>query len=168
MMRAVQCLVLLFCAVALTNGARAETAQDTEDNMQIVREMVRQIQNEHRLDQVDRFFANDFVNHTAQPGSPNDRESMRALFSAVTAAFPESKVTILDQTASGSRVWTYKRFTGTHTAPFYGVAPTGRVVTYEVMDILEIENGKITAHWAVVDQLGLLRQLGVTESPSSD
>ena len=63
--------------------------------------------------------------------------------------------------AEGDRVMTYKTFTGTHTGEFQGIPPTGRPVRFDVMDIVRLEDGQIVEHWGLVDQLGLMRQLGV-------
>jgi predicted ester cyclase len=34
-----------------------------------------------------------------------------------------------------------------------------------VIDILQLADGKITDHWVVVDQLGLMQQIGVIPAP---
>ena len=46
-----------------------------------------------------------------------------------------------------------------------GIAPTGREVQIEVIDIVRIEDGQIVEHWNVVDRLGLMQQLGVVPAP---
>ena len=42
-----------------------------------------------------------------------------------------------------------------------GIAPTGNQVTFTGIDILRIADGKVVEHWGNVDELGMLRQLGV-------
>ena len=44
-----------------------------------------------------------------------------------------------------------------------GIPPTGREVAIEVIDIVRVADGQVVEHWNVVDQLGLMRQLGVIE-----
>ena len=46
-----------------------------------------------------------------------------------------------------------------------GIPPTGKQVSFEAIDILRIEDGRATDHWTVVDQLGLMQQLGVVPTP---
>jgi predicted ester cyclase len=41
-----------------------------------------------------------------------------------------------------------------------GIEPTGREVVIDVIDIVRISDGQIREHWNLVDQLGLMRQLG--------
>ncbi len=49
---------------------------------------------------------------------------------------------------------------GTHRGPFMGIPPTGKTVRIDLIDIVRVEDGRIAEHWNVVDQLGLMRQLG--------
>jgi predicted ester cyclase len=46
-----------------------------------------------------------------------------------------------------------------HTGAFQGIAPTGREFAQEQVHIFDVADGRITAHRAVRDDLGLLRQL---------
>jgi predicted ester cyclase len=55
---------------------------------------------------------------------------------------------------------TRKVFHGTHRGELMGIAPTGRAVQIEVIDIVRVRDGQIVDHWNVVDRLGLLQQLG--------
>lgn len=50
---------------------------------------------------------------------------------------------------------------GTHQTPFLGLAPTGRQVAFELIDINRIgTDGRIVGHWAATDTHALLVQLG--------
>ncbi|MHA6783440.1 ester cyclase [Pseudonocardia saturnea] len=103
------------------------------------------------------------VNRTPMaPDAPGGVEEVKAIFDMFRAAFDGFAVEVLDQLAENDKVMTYKVFTGTHTGDFLGIPPTGRAVRFEVMDIVRIADGQIVEHWGLVDQLGLLRQLGAT------
>jgi predicted ester cyclase len=80
-------------------------------------------------------------------------------------AFPDLHVVIHDQVAEGDRVVTRKTFHGTHQGDLIGIPATGRSVAFDVIDILRVQNGKITDHWNVVDQLGLMHQIGAIPAP---
>jgi predicted ester cyclase len=60
---------------------------------------------------------------------------------------------------------THKTFYGTHQGE--GIPATGTQVAFEVIDMLQLAGGKITDHWNVVDQLGMMQQLGVIPAPGS-
>ena len=128
-------------------------------NIALVNRMIEEIQNRKNIDLVDEIFAERFVNHSPLPGIPADRAGMRQIFSLMHAAFPDGVVRVDDQASSGNKVWTRKTISGTHTGPLRGIAATGNKVTYEVCDILEIQDGKMIAHWGLGDQLALLRQI---------
>ena len=55
---------------------------------------------------------------------------------------------------------TYKTYYGTHQGEFLGVAPTGRKIQFETVDVMRVHNGKITEHWGVANLFSLMQQLG--------
>jgi predicted ester cyclase len=57
-------------------------------------------------------------------------------------------------------VTTFKTYHGTHEGTFWGLAPTGRKVHFETVDVMRVRNGKITDHWGVANLLSLAQQLG--------
>ena len=55
---------------------------------------------------------------------------------------------------------TRKTFHGTHEGELLGIAPTGREVAFDVIDIVRVRDGLMVEHWNVVDAMGLMTQLG--------
>ena len=43
--------------------------------------------------------------------------------------------------------------------------PSGKSATWQQMHIIRFTNGKQVEHWAVIDQLGMLQQLGFAAAP---
>jgi predicted ester cyclase len=82
-------------------------------------------------------------------GPPDDREGVKIVFQAFWSAFPDFQVEIHDMIAEGG---------------FMGIPPTGTRVAFDVIDIVRCENGQLVEHWNVVDQLDLMRQLGVVST----
>jgi predicted ester cyclase len=126
--------------------------------------MIEEIQNNKKLDLCDELFAETFVNHTPPPNIASDRNGMRQLFAMTHIAFPDGRISVDDQISNGCKVWTRKIFTGTHSGDFGNVPPTGKVITYEVMDILAIEKGKLAEHWSLLDRLSLFKQMGILDN----
>ena len=105
--------------------------------------------------------AEQMVNRTPMfPNAPGGPAEVKTIFDMFHSAFDGFAVEVLDQLAEGDKVMTYKVFSGTHTGDFMGIAPTGANVRFDVMDIVRIADGQIVEHWGMVDQAGLLRQLG--------
>ena len=55
---------------------------------------------------------------------------------------------------------TYKTYHGTHRGEFLGVAPTGRKIQFETVDVMRVRDGKIAEHWGVANLFSLMQQLG--------
>lgn len=135
----------------------------SDAHVKLVNLMIEEIQNRKNIGLVDEIFSEAFVNHTPSPGLATDRGGMKELFAAAHTAFPDGVVVVDHQVSDAGRVWTWKTFSGMHTGPLRGLAPTGNRVTYEVVDILQIQDGQFTGHWGLVDRLAVMRQLGLVK-----
>ena len=129
-------------------------------NKEIVRRFVEEFQNGGNESAAEELLAPDFVDHTPFPGVSPDREGVKRLFAALRQAFPDLRAKIHDQLAEKDRVATRKTFRGTHRGEFLGIAPTGRSVSFDVIDVVRIADGRIAEQWNVVDLMGLLQQIG--------
>lgn len=135
-----------------------------ETNLTLVRRFVEEFQTRHNLAAVDDYMSPDFVDHCTPPGLPADREGVKMQFTMFFTALPDLHAIIHDQVADEHKVVTRKTLHGTHRGDLMGIPPTGKTVAIEVIDILAVRDGKITDHWNLVDQLGLLKQLGALPS----
>jgi steroid delta-isomerase-like uncharacterized protein len=143
-----------------------ETQSETERNKAVVRRFIEEVQNKKNMDVFDELNAEDFVNLSAPPGMPTDREGGKMYLGGFLSAFPDSKVTVDDMIAEGDRVATKKTLTGTHTGEFMGIPATGNRVTLQFVDILRLRDGRIIEHWLSMDQLSFMQQLGVIPTPA--
>jgi ketosteroid isomerase-like protein len=134
---------------------------ETDRNKAVIRRFVEEVQNKKDFAVYDELNDPDFVNLSSPPGIPPNREGGKMFLSAFLEAFPDSRFTIDDMIAEGDRVVTKKTFTGTHTADFGDIPPTGKHVTLQYVDIMRLRNGRIVEHWLSMDQLSFRQQLGV-------
>ena len=133
---------------------------ETERNKAVIRRFVEEVQNKKDWAVYDELNDPEFVNLSAPPGVPADREGGKMFLGGFFSAFPDAKFTIDDMIAEGDRVATKKTFTGTHTGDLGDIAPTGNRVTVQYVDIMRLRDGRIVEHWLSMDQLSLLQQLG--------
>ena len=77
----------------------------------------------------------------------------------VRPAFPDIKVVIHDMIAEGDKVVVYKSHEGTHKGEFMGIPPTGKRVSFAIIEILTLRDGKYVEHFAISDSEGLMQQL---------
>ena len=89
-----------------------------------------------------------------------DKDGVRGLYRSLRAAFPDFRAEIHWQAADGELVTTYKTYHGTHQETFLGVAPTGRRIHFETVDVMRVHDGRITEHWGVANLFSLMQQLG--------
>ena len=130
-----------------------------EENKAIVRRTWEELFNQGKLATADELIAASFLNHAAS-GSPLGPASFRQLVMFYRNAFPDVKFTIEDMLADGDKVVMRNSFSGTHEGMFMGIAPTGKHVSQEQIHIVRVANGQVIEHWAVRDDLSLMRQLG--------
>jgi predicted ester cyclase len=118
----------------------------------------------HVLRQVfSAFDQGDWSIFDSHPGLHETRKHLPHLY----AAFPDLQHTIETELVEGSLIGCVASLHGTHEGPFMGIAPTGKQVSFMLLLIDRIVEGKIVEHWAIPDFLSLLQQLGVTNYPTN-
>ena len=132
----------------------------SEANKALIRRLVEEVQTQHTVDALVEFLAPSFVNYDPLPGLPGTLEGAKQLHRMLFAAFPDLKMTIQDQAAEGDKVWTRKIASGTHQGELLGIPPTGKNVSWIIIDIMSLRNGQVTEHWGVADVMSLMQQLG--------
>jgi steroid delta-isomerase-like uncharacterized protein len=115
-----------------------------------------------RVELVDELLTEDFRNHASPPGAPDGRDGIRGVVGFLHGALDDLDYTIEDTLADGDRVALRVTMSGTHTGDFFGVPPTGRRFEAQQIHIFRMADGKVAEHWAVRDDLGMLRQLGAS------
>jgi steroid delta-isomerase-like uncharacterized protein len=130
------------------------------DNQAIVRRFIEAYQTGGDESVAEEILADDFVDHSPFGPFAPDREGVKQLFAMLRVAFPDLRAEIQDQFASGDKVVTRKTFHGTNEGEFMGMPPTGKKVSFDVIDVLCLRDGQFVDHWNVVDALGLMQQLG--------
>ena len=114
------------------------------------------------IDGFGRQLANSFVEHNELPGIPPTKAGVVQYFQIVLAAFPDLRMDVEDVIASGDKAVARVRVTGTHQGEFMGIPATGKSASVDLIDITRFGNdGLAREHWGVMDQLGLMQQLGV-------
>lgn len=111
----------------------------------------------------DEHIAPGFRRH--DPGLPFDvvgPAGIRKLAEALLPGIPDLQLPIEDVIAEGDKVLVRLRVKGTHGGDLMGVPATGRPIDIPVLDLFMIRDAQLVEHWALLDNLGLLRQIGVT------
>jgi predicted ester cyclase len=124
----------------------------TEANKEIVRRLVTEVLNGGRLEVIGELYAPDLA------------PAARRWIAPFRTSFPDVRMEIAELIAEDDKV--VGRFTcsATHLGEWLGHPPTGR--RFERVDevsIFRFRDGRIAHVWSLEDNLGRLRQLGLTE-----
>ena len=123
----------------------------SEANKAVVRRLVDEVLNGGHLEVIDELYA------------PELAGAARRWIGPFRASFPDVHMEIVELVAEGDKV--VGRFTcsATHLGEWLGHAPTGR--RFERIDevsIFRFRDGRIVQVWSLEDNLGRLRQLGLS------
>jgi len=105
--------------------------------------------------------APNFKQYPFGSSEPMSREVLLQTIAQYKEAFSDQKYTIIDQVAEGDKVTTRTTWEATHTGDYQGLPATGKRVLVGGIAISRIQNGKIVERWLSMDQMGMLRQLGL-------
>jgi predicted ester cyclase len=100
------------------------------------------------------------------PGLPFEvrgPDGVKQLADGFLAGIPDMALFIEDVVGEGEKVLVRVRAKGTHNGELMGIPPTGKPVEVDVLDLFQFRDGILIEQWALIDNLGMLRQIGVTQ-----
>ncbi len=80
-------------------------------------------------------------------------------------AFPDLQCTVEDEIYVGDQFAAHWTMRGTHNGSFLGNPPTGRRVMVQGLIFARTAHGRISEAWTLIDQMGILQQLGLVPPP---
>jgi len=131
------------------------------------RRFYEEVLNGRRLEVFDETHTADLVVHDPEvPGGEiRGRDAYKQFIAMMSRALPDYHFTVYQVLAEGEYTVARWTVTGTHKGDYLGIAPTGARVTMAGMSIERHEGGKVAEAWVQMDNLGLLRQIGVVKVP---
>ena len=137
----------------------------TTDTKKLFERIPLEVFNKDNFGLIEELVSTDFVERTVQPGVAPTRAGFKQSAIELKKAFPDLRYTIEDSIESGDKIVHRLTARGTMQADYMGMRATGKPATWTEFHIGRVVNGRLTEHWGLVDQLGLLVQLGVIQSP---
>jgi steroid delta-isomerase-like uncharacterized protein len=107
----------------------------------------------------------DYLGHLSGMPVPLDTKTWDGFMQAITAAFPDARITVEDDISEGDIVASRWTMTGTHLGEFQGVPASGKSIKVSGVDFSRVADGRITEHWAQFDLMALLQQIGAIPAP---
>lgn len=121
-------------------------------------ELFAEMTNTHDPDLVDRFIAEDYVNHNDFVAG--GRQANRRFWTAFFTGLPDVAVTMEDLIVSGDRVVGRFTYRGTHTGDLLGIPAGGESVEMRSIDIWRVQDGMFVEHWDQLNLMQLFQQIG--------
>ena len=104
----------------------------------------------------------DAVDDVVPLGVRRGRADIQALFREIFAASPDAEISVSRVVAGEKQAAVEWRMRGTFDgSPFQGIDPTGRPIDLRGLDMLEVEDGKITSITGYYDGAAYARQVGM-------
>jgi len=139
-----------------------------EDNKAVVHRFVEEL-NKQNLGIIDELMEPDFIDKTIQL---QGLKVFKQFYTQLLKGFPDFNGTIEDIIAEGDKVWVRMTSKGTHLGelsinlPSIGkitLAPTGKKITVNAINIWRIINNKFVERETVYDFLNFYNQLGIID-----
>jgi predicted ester cyclase len=152
--------ILLFLPTlhAQTKGASMPVV--AQDQATAIHRFYEECLNQHQSGILAEIFTPDAVFH-APNGDANGLAAIQQTVDRVHAMFPDHRFVVEDVVIQGDKGAARWSMTATNTAPLGGIPPTGRAITQRAIVFYRFKENKIAESWVQLDQVGVLRQIGV-------
>ena len=137
---------------------------DASVNKEVVSRFLNDAFINHDMSHLDDCMRDDYIQHN--PDCPQGKAGFLEFFDVIFSALPDFRYTVKKVVAEGDMVMAWCTTSGTHTGSgFLGQAASGSRVSFDVVDIFRLEEGKIAEHWDVADTFTFFSQLGIAQGP---
>ena len=115
---------------------------------------------EKNPDLVDAVLAPDWDDIPLGPDQGPGPAGIKPIIRSFASAFPDLLITIHDLVQEPGKIATRAEISGTHLGDLFGIAPTGKKVSFRLHEFHTVANGRLTTTWHMEDLFGLFMQLG--------
>lgn len=115
---------------------------------------------EQNPDLVDAVLAPEWRDIPLAPGQEAGPAGIKPIIRSIAAAFPDVRITVHDMVQEPGKIGVRAEISGTHLGELFGIAPTGKKVSFRLHEFHTVANGMVTTTWHMEDWFGLFLQLG--------
>ncbi|HEY0652544.1 MAG TPA: ester cyclase [Chryseosolibacter sp.] len=123
-------------------------------NQQIILDYIQTVWNERSLDQLERFVSQSYVDHSFIPAVPPTRDGLKLWIQSTSKAF-DHRTKVEAVVADDDQVAVRVSFHAKHIGEWRGIKPNGVTVVVRGFRFFQLRDGKIIAHWGMIDGEGL-------------
>jgi steroid delta-isomerase-like uncharacterized protein len=136
-----------------------------ETNKRVIHRYYEELWNTWNFDAASKILAPEIVFRGSLGAETRGRDAFCEYMCQVRRAFPDFHNSIVELIAEGDEVVARLNYTGTHKGELFGIAPTGRQVSYQGAAFFRMSDGFVTQGWVLGDLLSLLKSLGAHTLP---
>jgi len=136
-----------------------------ESNIAIVREYTERVFNAHNPELAAAYVTPDVKWHGGTLGTVEGAEGLVGLLQGFIGALPDLNAQEQDIVANEHTVAVRFVVEATHLGDLLGIAPTGRPVRWDAVDVYRLRDGKISEEWAADDMTAVLHSVGAYTPP---
>lgn len=111
-------------------------------------------------DLVDAVLAPEWADIPLGAGQAPGPQGIKPIIQSFAAAFPDVQIIVHDMLQEPGRVAVRAEITGTHQGEFFGIASTGKKVSFRLHEFHTLAGHRLTTTWHMEDWFGLFQQLG--------
>lgn len=115
---------------------------------------------EKNPDLVDSILSADWDDIPLAPGQVAGPEGIKPIIRSFGEAFPDVHIVIHDMIQVPGQIAVRAEITGTHLGELFGIAPTGKHVSFRLHEFHTLDGERVTSTWHMEDWFGLFLQLG--------
>ena len=136
-------------------------AMASEDHQAIAIRLLIEGYGRGNVDVLDELVTPKFRDHGLPEGFPPSVEGTRSFILAIREALPDLHYTIEDSFSGGSRVALRVTGNGTMSGSLFGHPASGKEAEWTEIHISNLEKGRVTDHWAIIDWVEMFQQFGL-------
>jgi predicted ester cyclase len=129
---------------------------DVRSNTEIIREYTERVFNEHDPDLASEYFTPEVKGSVGFSGQVEGTENVTQMLRGFIGALPDLHAVEQDVVAGGDTVAVRYVVEATHEGNLLGIAPTGRRVRWDAVDVYRLADGMIVEEWAADDLAAIL------------
>jgi steroid delta-isomerase-like uncharacterized protein len=133
----------------------------SSSNAAIIHRLYEECLNQGHFDLLAELVTEDVTSH-GPGGDTHGRAAYTQGVERVGRMFPDRHFSVDDVITDGDKAAARWTLVATNSAPIAEIPPTGKPITEHAVVFFRFRDGKIAEVWVQMDQLGVLRQIGVT------
>ncbi|MCP3718317.1 ester cyclase [Paraburkholderia sp. CNPSo 3281] len=87
-------------------------------------------------------------------------EGIKPIIRSLSQAFPDVRIVIHDLIQVPGQIAVRAEISGTHHGELFGIAPTGKQVSFRLHEFHALDGQRVTTTWHMEDWFGLFLQIG--------